>query len=171
MRIVRHGKSSEYGHQDYYENLGYINVYTNDSDLENEESKEKAKLKFYSEASEHLENGTNIIVSPEGTSFITEESPGPFKMGPFNLAAQVEREPYIVPVVFCNFDKRISEKLFYCKVLTPFKVSEKIGKHQSLKEFVIAYRDVFALEVENARLHADQLLHEHNDNHESRISH
>ncbi len=160
IRTVRFGKSSEYGHQDYYENLGYINVYTNDSDLQNKESRERAKELFYEEAENHLTAGRNIIISPEGTSFMTEESPGPFKMGPFNLATKVSNEPYIVPIVFCNFDKRIVENLFLCRILTPFKISEKRTKQQSLKDFVKEYQKEFSMEVSRTRDKAEYLQRE-----------
>ncbi|MEM9400832.1 MAG: 1-acyl-sn-glycerol-3-phosphate acyltransferase, partial [Verrucomicrobiota bacterium] len=163
IRVVRYGQSFEYGHQDYYDNLGYINVYSDDSDLRDNESREKAKEKFYQEANEYLGSGTNIIISPEGTSFASEESPGTFKMGPFNLATEARKEPYIVPVVFYNFDKRITENLFYCKVLKPFKVTEKIGEGQNLKSFVIEYQKEFAKSVVRARFEGERLLKQHNN--------
>ncbi len=162
IRVVRYGKGFEYGHQDYYDNLGYINVYSDDSDLKDAESRNRAKEKFYKEANEYLGAGTNIIVSPEGTSFASEESPGPFKMGPFNLAMNADKEPYIVPIVFCNFDKRITENLFYCKVLEPFKISDKKGEDQSLKAFVKAYQQEFANKVAQARMDAENLLQKYN---------
>lgn len=160
VRTVRIGKSFEYGHQDYYENLGYINVYTKDSDLQSADSRRNAKEQFYQEAESHLKSGTNIIVSPEGTSYLTEESPGPFKMGPFNLATNVSNEPFIVPIVFCNFDKRINEALYFCRVLKPFKISEQKADGQPLKEFVNEYQRSFSEEVDRARRDADNLLNQ-----------
>ncbi|MEO1052278.1 MAG: cyclic nucleotide-binding domain-containing protein [Bacteroidota bacterium] len=162
IRVVRYGKSFEYGHQDYYDNLGYINVYSDDSDLKDRESRSNAKEKFYEEANAYLSNGTNMIISPEGTSFASEESPGAFKMGPFNLATKADKEPYIVPIVFCNFDKRITENLFYCKVLEPFKISDQKGEEQNLKSFVISYQKEFAKKVAEARTEAEVLLQKHN---------
>ncbi|MEM7110760.1 MAG: 1-acyl-sn-glycerol-3-phosphate acyltransferase, partial [Bacteroidota bacterium] len=162
IRVVRYGKSFEYGHQDYYDNLGYINVYSDDSDLKDQESREKAKEKFYEEANQYLKAGTNIIISPEGTSFASEESPGTFKMGPFNLAMEAEKEPYIVPVVFYNFDKRITENLFYCRVLRPFKISEQLREGQGLKAFVHEYQKEFAKNVVKARFDGERLLQKHN---------
>ena len=158
IRTVRYGKSDEYGHQDYYDKLGNINVYTQDSDLKDSASRHMAKEKFYSEAGEYLTNGINFIISPEGASFSSEESPGPFKMGPFNLALKSEKEPSIVPIVFINFDKRITDKVFLCKILKPFKISEKIKEGQSLKEFVSMYRDEFAQEVALAQQEAEKQL-------------
>ena len=142
MRTVRYGKSFEYGHQYYYENLGYLSVYTADSDLADSTAKEVARAKFYQEAEHILNEGQNLIISPEGTSFISEESPGPFKMGPFTLASQAKKEPKIVPIVFYNFDKRISETLLYCKVLPAFRLSEKKKNEHSLKQFVNEYQQI-----------------------------
>jgi len=160
VRTVRIGKSFEYGHQDYYENLGYINVYTKDSDLQSADSRKNAKEQFYLEAENHLKAGTNIIISPEGTSYITEESPGPFKMGPFNVATNVSDEPYLIPIVFCNFDKRINEALFFCRILKPFKISKQKPTKQSLKEFVVDYQQSFSQEVDRARRDTDGLLNQ-----------
>ena len=162
MRTVRFGKSYEYGHQEYYENLGYLNVYTKDSDLENQEAKEKAKERFFAEAEAYLEAGVNLIISPEGTSFISEESPGPFKMGPFNIAQRVKTEPYIVPIVFYNFDKQITKNHFFCRILKPFKISQEIRPDQSLKEFVSEYQNKFKDEVNQVREESDQLSKKNN---------
>ena len=162
IRTVRLGKSSEYGHQEYYENLGYINVYTNDSDLQNDASKHAAKERFYEEANHHLMNGTNLIISPEGTSFVSEESPGPFKMGPFNIAERATNEPFIVPIVLFNFDKRIAENLLFCRILKPFKISEELNDGETLKEFVQRYQQAFRKEVVNAGQDTEKLLKELN---------
>ena len=158
MRTVRFGKSMEYGHQDYYENLGYISVFTMDSDIQEAKTKEEAKDAFYKNAIDWIDRGGNLIISPEGSSYVTEESPGPFKMGPFNLAVKAKKEPKIVPVILCNFDKRITNTLLYCEVLKPFKISEKIKEGQSLKDFVQAYQREFAQAVRQAIGQSEELL-------------
>lgn len=160
IRTVRVGKGQEYGHQDYYDNLGYINVYTKDSDSPDEQAVKQSRGFFYEQASTYLKKGTNLIVSPEGTSYTTEESPGLFKTGAFNLALSQEEEPLIVPIVLCNFDRRITDNLFYCKILEPFKVSAKLKKNDKdqLKSFVIRYQQEFAEEVEIARKRVEYLI-------------
>lgn len=162
IRTVRFGKSSEYGHQEYYENLGYINVYTDDSDLQSKESKALAKERFYLEADQFLKKGINLIISPEGTSFVSEESPGPFKMGPFNIAERATDEPNIVPVVLYNFDKRITENLLFCRILPSFKISKKKQDDESLKAFVSRYHQEFSYEVFKAGNDAEILVKELN---------
>ena len=56
----------------------------------------------------------------------TEESPGPFKLGAFLLAASIEPEPYIVPVAVANFDKRINQNVFSLVIKKPFRISDHI---------------------------------------------
>ena len=100
IRVVRKSRGNEYGHQNYYDRLGHISVYTAESD-ELEETAEQRRARrneFFEVAGAHLKAGTNLILSPEGTSYWTEDSPGPFKTGAFRLAASVEPEPKIVPV-------------------------------------------------------------------------
>lgn len=162
IRTVRYGKSSEFAHQDYYENLDYIKVYTSDSDLQDTASRLAAKERFYAQANDYLYKGINLIISPEGTSFVSEESPGPFKMGPFNIADKSKKEPLIVPIVFYNFDKRITENLFFCRVLPPFKISEKKKVDESLKAFVMRYQQDFAMEVARASRDAEKILNDSN---------
>lgn len=160
IRTVRIGRGQEYGHQNYYDNLGYINVFTKESENIADESSNAVKSIFYRKANEYLDQNYNLIISPEGTSYSTEESPGPFKMGAFNLAFTQEPEPYIVPVVLANFDKRILDNLFYCKILKPFKVREKMTEMgiTDLKEFVLKYQELYAGYVEEARIHSSKLL-------------
>ncbi|WP_109829541.1 GDSL-type esterase/lipase family protein [Reichenbachiella versicolor] len=158
MRTVRFGKSIEYGHQDYYENLGFITVFTKDSDMHDGHVRSKAKEAFYEKAVNWIKDGGNMVISPEGTSYSTEQSPGPFKMGPFNVADRSGIDPNIVPVVFCNFDKRISDVKLYSKILKPFKLSERVKAGQSLKEFVLEYQKEFAEEVEKAKKYSNQLM-------------
>ncbi|MEM1407035.1 MAG: cyclic nucleotide-binding domain-containing protein [Bacteroidota bacterium] len=124
IRTVRIGKGHEYGHQDYYERLGYINVYTKESDTIDPNLKSTTRSVFYTQANQFLDEGYNLIISPEGTSYRTEESPGPFKTGAFRLAAGRDPMPLIVPIVLCNFDRRIQNNTFYCKILTPINLNQ-----------------------------------------------
>lgn len=158
IRTVRIGQGQEYGHQNYYTKLGYINVYTKDSEAVDKECKKATRSIFYRTAAEFLQTGHNLVVSPEGTSYSTEESPGPFKMGVFKLAQSMENEPYIVPIVLVNFDKRISDGLFYCKIHEPFKLGDKLletGKN--LSDFVKHYQYIYAGYVEEAKERAEEL--------------
>ncbi len=42
IRTVRIGQGQEYGHQNYYNNLGYINVYTKESEQTTNNKKEQS---------------------------------------------------------------------------------------------------------------------------------
>ncbi|XOV93724.1 MAG: cyclic nucleotide-binding domain-containing protein [Bacteroidota bacterium] len=154
IRIVRIGKGAEYGHQDYYQRLGHIDVYTRDSDpTDSEENKKLARRAFYEKASDYLYNGINLIISPEGTSYPTDSSPGAFKSGAFRLALSMEREPLIVPISIANFDKRIRNNIFSFIIHKPFKVSEFVkdpNDKKSMKHFLEDYQVRYRKYVEEA---------------------
>ncbi|MEM9895655.1 MAG: cyclic nucleotide-binding domain-containing protein [Bacteroidota bacterium] len=149
IRTVRIGKGQEYGHQDYYEKLGYINVYTKDSDNITISVKEKARSIFYRDANKHLDQGFNLIISPEGTSYPSEESPGPFKTGAFRLAMMREKRTLLVPIVLRNFDKRIEGNEYKCKILKPIDLKKELSQQDEteLKGFIDAMHDRFVKEV------------------------
>ncbi|MBU2946671.1 GDSL-type esterase/lipase family protein [Zobellia uliginosa] len=160
IRTVRIGRGQEYGHQNYYNNLGHINIYTKDSEKTSSKNAKQARNIFYEEASKLLNDNYNIIISPEGTSYRTEESPGPFKMGAFKLAAGQEKEPLIVPIVLVNFDHRIGRSLFYCKIGQPFLLSEKVASKikGDMREFVQQYQAQYKIDVLKARERAEELF-------------
>ncbi|WP_299434001.1 cyclic nucleotide-binding domain-containing protein [uncultured Maribacter sp.] len=160
IRTVRIGRGQEYGHQNYYNKLGHINVYTKESEKSTKESKKLSRSIFYREAEEHLKNGYNLIISPEGTSYSTENSPGPFKLGSFKLAMNMDIEPSIVPIVIVNFDNRIKDNLFYCKIHPPFKLSQHVKENdtESLISFVNKYQKKYAEYVKEARKTVDKLV-------------
>lgn len=165
IRTVRVGKGQEYGHQNYYDNLGYINVYTKESEETTLEEKRASRSIFYSEASKNLQNGFNLIISPEGTSYRMEESPGPFKLGSFKLAMNTDPEPYIVPVIMVNFDHRIGKTLYYCKIKKPFKISEKVPskKVEDLVRFVDTLQRKYKKWVHTAIERAEHLFNTNSD--------
>ena len=155
IRIVRIGRGAEYAHQEYYQRLGHIDVYTNESDPDkaNSEQRDAQRKLFYQKAGTHLSDGKNLIISPEGTSFGTEESPGPFKSGAFRLALSLPKEPLFVPVALANFDKRIRNNCFSCIILPPFKVSDYLSDpsdKSAMKSFLTHYQSTFKGYVEEA---------------------
>ena len=83
IRVVRHSRGSEYGHQAYYDRLGHIAVYTHESDRieETREERQTRQYEFFEAAGGYLRAGTNLILSPEGTSYWTEDSPGAVQAG------------------------------------------------------------------------------------------
>jgi CRP-like cAMP-binding protein len=151
QRIVRVGKSVEYGHQEYYERLSFIDVYTSDSEKidETKEQEEERRELLFLKLQAQLKQGKNIIVSPEGSSYRTEQSPGPFKSGIFRMALKMKKEPLVVPVVIANFDKRIRNNKFACQIKKPFLLSEEM-KHKGekdVKSFLSNYRKEYKKDV------------------------
>src|SRR3712207_6744058 len=84
VRVVRKSDPGEYGHQKFYDRLGYIYVYSGHVDPVDDDTSstpEERRRLFLDTAREHLKNGKNIVICPEGTSTETENSPLPFKSG------------------------------------------------------------------------------------------
>ncbi|MYI76095.1 MAG: cyclic nucleotide-binding domain-containing protein [Acidobacteria bacterium] len=156
IRVVRHSRGTEYGHQAYYDRLGHISVYTHESDRieETEEQRQARRDRFFETAGGYLKAGTNLILSPEGTSYWTEDSPGPFKPGAFRLAASLQPEPWIVPIAVANFDRRIHSTVCTAIIKPPFKVSDvlpDVADKDQLRRFLRRLREIFASYVEEAR--------------------
>ena len=156
IRVVRKSRGTEYGHQEYYDRLGHLSVYTHESDRieETAEERETRRSEFFETAGRYLSSGTNLILSPEGTSYWTEDSPGPFKPGAFRLAASVAPEPWIVPLAVANFDRRIHSTVCAVVIKKPFKVSEAlddIGDREKLARFLVSVRTAYRSYVEEAR--------------------
>ena len=125
-RVVRCSLENELAHKNYYEKFDYIRVFAErfiPKTMNYKQVKEFNKG-FYSQSTDTLKKGVGIIVSPEGFSLKTEESPGIFKLGVFKLATMVKPEPKIVPVVMANFDKLLSRSLYKCEIMKPFKMSD-----------------------------------------------
>ena len=125
-RVVRCSLENELAHKNYYEKFDYIRVFAErfiPKTMNYKEVKEFNKG-FYSHSIDNLKKGVGIIVSPEGFSLKTEESPGIFKLGVFKLATIVKPEPKIVPIVMANFDKLLSKSLYKCEIMKPFKMSD-----------------------------------------------
>jgi lysophospholipase L1-like esterase len=125
-RVVRCSLENELAHESYYEKFDYIRVFAErfiPKTMNYKQVKEFNKG-FYSQSIDNLKKGVGIIVSPEGFSLKTEESPGVFKLGVFKLATIVKPEPKIVPVVMANFDKLLSKSLYKCEIMKPFKMSD-----------------------------------------------
>lgn len=156
IRIVRLPRADEYGHQNYYGRLGHINVFTSESDIL-EESADKVKAKtrdFYKQAKNIIKNGNNLIINPEGKSFKTDDSPGPFRGGAFLLAASMNPEPLIVPIALANFDKKVNRNIFSAIIKKPFYITDHVDNpvenKSELFEFLADYRNTYRNYVEEA---------------------
>lgn len=141
VRVVRKSDPGEYGHQKFYDRLGYIYVYSGYVDPSDDPSvsPEQRRRLFLDTAERDLGSGRNIVICPEGTSTETENSPLPFKTGAFHLAASIRPEPLIVPIAVANFDKKLTRAKTAAVVHEPIRLSEHLGKNvdsRALREFV-----------------------------------
>jgi CRP-like cAMP-binding protein/1-acyl-sn-glycerol-3-phosphate acyltransferase len=131
VRVIRKSNPHEYGHQKYYDRLGYIYVYAKHVD-EDERNPwllaEQRRRAFLETAAGCLCDGRNLVICPEGASTSTERSPLPFKAGAFRLAAFVDPEPLIVPVVVAHFDRKITRTTLIARVHKPFLLSDHVAK-------------------------------------------
>ena len=149
IRVVRVPKAEEYGHENYYDRLGHINVYTKESELIEESKSDKIKRRknFYKTAGSYIKNGVNLALSPEGTSLGTDLSPGEFKPGAFSLAMSLDPEPLIVPIAIANFDKRVNQNVLSIVIKEPFRISEKLNgenvSRETLFDFLSGYRETY----------------------------
>lgn len=155
IRVVRVPKGDEYGHQFYYNKLGHITVYTKDSEVLNEtpEESKRRRNEFYQTASDYLQQGTSILLAPEGQSFSTGMSPGKFKPGAFYLTTKMEKEPFIVPIAVANFDKRLNQTTFSAVIKKPFKLSERVEdptNRAEMASFLEEYRKEYRTYIEEA---------------------
>ena len=150
VRIIRKSRPDEFGHQKYYDRLGYIYVesgHVDGSAEDSAEARERRRRYFLDSARDCLLAGQNLVICPEGTSVATEESPVGMKAGAFRLAAYVEPEPLIVPIAVANFDKNITRTKLAAIVYKPFKLSDVVSfpvEDRELFEFISRYTCQFS---------------------------
>ena len=121
IRVSRLSLPNEKFHKNYYDKLDYIRVYAKNfipKNITDAEVKSTNK-KFYKKASKYLKKGNCLVLSPEGASYSTEESPGVFKKGLFKLLSKLSIPTIVVPIVTLNFDKLASKSIFKCEIKKP----------------------------------------------------
>ena len=121
IRVSRLSLPNEKFHKNYYDKLDYIRVYAKNfipKNITDAEVKSTNK-KFYEKASKYLKKGNCLVLSPEGASYSTEESPGVFKKGLFKLLSKLSIPTIVVPIVTLNFDKLASKSIFKCEIKKP----------------------------------------------------
>lgn len=131
IRVVRKSKPDEHGHQRYFDRLGYIHVYSRYVDEDENNPRllaEQRRREFLGLAASYLREKKNLVICPEGASTTSEKSPLPLKAGAFRLAAYVDPEPLLVPVVVINFDKKITRTILVAQVRKPLRLSEHLCK-------------------------------------------
>ena len=126
IRVTRYALPNEKSHQEYYDRLDYIRVFA-ESFIPKGIAKKKIKIEnklFYNRAVQELRNDMSLVCSPEGFSYQTQNSPGPFKKGVFSLASSMNPQPKIVPIVLANFDSLPEDANYKCQIMPPFRMSD-----------------------------------------------
>ena len=150
IRVIRTSSPDEYGHQMYYDRLGYIYVHRADVDPvggSGQPGSEDQRSRFLRMGRERLAHNLNVVICPEGNCTHTEDSPLPFKAGAFRMAAFTEPEPLIVPISVANFDKRLSRTTLAAIVHEPFRLSDHVppgAPDKALFDWVNDYQRTFA---------------------------
>ena len=123
VRVSRLSLQNEKFHKTYYDKLDYIRVYAKNFIPKNISDTEVKKInkEFYGKAFQYLKKGNCLVLSPEGASYSTEESPGIFKRGLFKLLSKLPISTFVVPIVTLNFDKLASKYVFKCEIKKPIK--------------------------------------------------
>ena len=123
IRVSRFSLPHEKFHKNYYDKLDYIRVYTKNFISKNITDTEVKSInkQFYIKASQYLKKGNPLVLSPEGASYSSEESPGAFKKGLFKLLSKLSIPTLVVPIVTLNFDKLASKSVFKCEIKKPIK--------------------------------------------------
>jgi CRP-like cAMP-binding protein len=129
IRVVRKSRPDEYGHQRFYDRLGYIYVYSGHVDSAGADplsSPEERRRLFFDTAAGHLRARRNVVICPEGTSAATQDSPRPFRAGAFRLAAYARPEPLVVPIAVAHFDRKLTEATPVAVVHEPLRLSDHV---------------------------------------------
>lgn len=128
MRIVRYSLPHEQAHKKYYSPFDFIKVYASGFRPHglSQQMKVQSKSAFYQRCLESLSKGQNLIISPEGTSNRTEQSPSPFRFGVFKLAQLAGPDLNIVPVVFTGFDRPMDRAAWKCAIKKPFRLGDVV---------------------------------------------
>ena len=129
IRVSRLSLPNEKFHKNYYDKLDYIRVYAKNFIPKNitDTQVKSINKKFYEKASKYLKKGNCLVLSPEGASYSTEESPGVFKKGLFKLLSKLSIPTIVVPIVTLNFDKLASKSIFKCEIKKPIKYMSNLS--------------------------------------------
>ena len=164
IRVSRLSLPNEKFHKNYYDKLDYIRVYAKNFIPKNitDTQVKSINKKFYEKASKYLKKGNCLVLSPEGASYSTEESPGVFKKGLFKLLSKLSIPTIVVPIVTLNFDKLASKSIFKCEIKKPIKYKSNLSnsdieiessklnkKYKSWVNKMKLYNHDFSFEIKN----------------------
>lgn len=142
QRVVRRSDESEYWRDGYYERFGNIFV----DSWENLKKETPEYDRFIKQSQDNLRQNYPLMISPEGMSYATDQSPGTFLPHAFELAASMgQDEPWIVPIVVANFDQRADHNLYAVIIKPAFKLSDRVDSRdpKALQAFLSDYQEQY----------------------------
>jgi CRP-like cAMP-binding protein/lysophospholipase L1-like esterase len=142
QRVVRRSKESEFWRDDFYERFG--NLFIHSWEALTRDTPEYDQ--FINQSQETLRQNVPLMISPEGQSFNTHESPGKLLPHAFEIAGSMGAdEPWIVPIVVANFDKRADHNIYTVIIKPAFKLSSKVDytDKKALEKFLVAYQEEY----------------------------
>ncbi|GAB3484508.1 cyclic nucleotide-binding domain-containing protein [Marinomonas epiphytica] len=149
QRVVRRSKNSEFWRDNFYQKFG--NIFVPSWDTLEQGTKEYDE--FIQQSQETLKSNFPLMISPEGQSYSTHQSPGSFLPFAFDIAASMgAEEPWIVPIAVANFDKRADHNIYSAIIKPAFKLSDRVDLNdpQALQAFLVEYQAEYAGYVEEA---------------------
>lgn len=142
QRVVRRSKESEFWRDDFYSRFG--NIFINSWEGLTKDTPEYNE--FIKQSQDTLRQNFPLMISPEGQSFGTHQSPGALLPHAFELAGSMnDEEPWIVPVVVANFDKRADHNLYTVIIKPAFKLSSRVDykDKKALNKFLLSYQEEY----------------------------
>ncbi|TYL48255.1 cyclic nucleotide-binding domain-containing protein [Marinomonas sp. IMCC 4694] len=140
QRVVRRSKESEFWRDDFYNRFGNIFI-----DSWEDLTRDTPEFdEFIRQSQNALRQDFPLMISPEGKSFSTQQSPGALLPHAFELAGSMGAdEPWIVPIVVANFDKRADHNLYTVIIKPAFKLSSKVDYQdkEALNQFLLSYQE------------------------------
>ena len=150
QRVVRRSKEYEFWRDAYYERFGNVFVDSWSALTSGTEAHDE----FITAGQTTLKSKIPLLISPEGKSFATDQSPGELLPYVFELAGSLEgeEEPWLVPIAVANFDKRSDHNIYTVVIKPAFKLSERvdISDKNALTNFLAEYQKEFRLAVKEA---------------------
>ncbi|NLQ16035.1 cyclic nucleotide-binding domain-containing protein [Marinomonas sp. M1K-6] len=149
QRVVRRSKESEFWRDDFYEKFGNIFI----DSWENLTRDTPEYEDFIQQSQATLRQNFPLLISPEGQSFSTHQSPGPLLPHVFEVAGSMgSDEPWIVPIVVANFDKRADHNIYTVIIKPAFKLSDRVDVNdkKALDQFLVTYQEEYKSYVNEA---------------------
>ncbi|MGO3405765.1 cyclic nucleotide-binding domain-containing protein [Marinomonas sp.] len=142
QRIVRRSGENEFWRDDYYER--FDNVFVDSWETLSKDTPEYQQ--FIEQSQDTLHKNYPLMISPEGKSYGTHQSPGIFLPHAFELAKSMGTdEPWIVPLVVANFDRRADHNIYTVIIKPAFKLSDRVDIQdpKALDAFLAEYQEEY----------------------------